>query len=297
MGMLYLSLMGDSSIKNKLATSQKHWLDERNKCNNAACISKAYDNRITQLQRYQITPTAITSLPLKGEWKANYSNQYATASLNITKLENTFFDYHLVVKNGANMGEIKGRAQFMGDDALSIDSSEVGNSASISCLILFQPKNNHLIVHMNEGCRPFMGNGVTFDGTYVKDGSIYKLTLKDQGLLDTDEQEQEFEKLTTSDYNLFRNNCGGATSTHGISDAPKASVRTAFMPGLANTSACIVMTNKNQIWAAVTDEKNHQVKYFTNDSSYQKILPLAIMQWIKELETSQGHKIEVVYGK
>lgn len=296
MGLLYLSISGDSSnIKQKLMHSQKQWLDERNRCTTAPCITKAYDQRIAELKQYHPSISKVNNAPLKGKWLNSYSNQFASSTLEITEMGKNGFAYQIDAKNGANTGAIKAQAVFIDNDAISIDKTQLTDQAETPCLILFQSINNNLVITDNDACNSYFGNGVSFEGTYVKDGKTHVLNLQEQGLLDTKQQELEFKKMTGKDYELFVTGCGGSTSETEESQAPKANVHTAFMRGLANSSACIIMSDNNKLWAAVIDDELEQIKYYTNDQGYFRTVPLSIDKWIKELEAAQGKKLKVVY--
>ncbi len=296
MGLLYLSLVQDSSkITRDVMRSQKQWLDARNQCTDSVCISKAYEQRITELKKYQPTVSDINNHLDKGKWITNYSNQFAAATLEIKKMDKDGFDYQITANNGANSGQIEARALFIDGDALTIDKSLLTNQSATPCIMLFQYSNKSLVVTDNDACSSYAGNGVSFEGSYEKGRTIRVLDLDDQGLLDNKQQELEFKAMTGKNYDLFVNGCGGSTSTENeASQAPKAIVRTAFMRGLANSTACIVMSDNNKLWAAVLD--NEQIKYFTNDPSYRTTLPLSINTWIKDIESSQGKSLKVIYA-
>ena len=56
-----------------------------------------------------------------------------------------------------------------------------------------------------------------------------------------------------------------------------------FVRGLGTISEGIIMVNKGNIYAAVTDSQNSVIRYHTNDPTYQETLPDTIEHWKESL--------------
>ncbi|KTD19606.1 Uncharacterized protein conserved in bacteria, putative lipoprotein [Legionella lansingensis] len=279
MSLLYHQLSDTTSpdTKKNLLDSQKKWLTERNNCQTASCLVQAYEKRISDLMTIPLHSSLLKDQKLEGKWLADFSHQYASSELNITQENEEGFKFSISATNGGNTGEIEGgNALFIGNDAIAmVNNSEL----EIPCQILFRLINKKLTLESNNSCNYYAGNGVIFDGNYVKDGQKKLFTLKEAGFLDTNLQELQFKKMTGKDYLLFVNNCGLATDSDEKSTTPEASVRYGYLRGVGQTD-CIILLSNNDIWAAAID--NNQIKYFTNDVNYKDRLPSAILDWVKQ---------------
>jgi uncharacterized protein YfaS (alpha-2-macroglobulin family) len=69
-----LSIASEGASK-KIRDSQKAWLEERNRCNNVACISSSYTRRIEELNRqYQLTLYVDKDVEVQSVLEQNYDN-------------------------------------------------------------------------------------------------------------------------------------------------------------------------------------------------------------------------------
>ncbi|WP_019216594.1 lysozyme inhibitor LprI family protein [Legionella tunisiensis] len=290
LGLLYNQIANTGS-NSQLNQSQQQWLKDRNLCQSSSCLAKAYDQRIKALQALLPASQPIQKQIAIGTWLADYSNQYGQSVLDITAVDSKGFSYTIMANNGGNTGELENKAFFIGNDALTIDKNEEGGNPP--CQLLFQFVNNKLAVTQNSGCTYYAGNGVFFNGNYVKNGKKKSLNLVELGLLDSKHQEDSFKKLVGSDYSQFASGCGSARDSEQSTD-PKASVRSGFIRGIGPGN-CIIMANNDLIWAAILNSDERKVYYFTNDPNRRGQLPLAIQEWLVAREKEDGKNIEIIF--
>lgn len=279
-----------------LKTSQKKWMQQRNQCTTVACITDIYDQRIKELEQFDQSSQELSSSPIKGKWTASYSNQNAAATVDINTVDENGFDFQIQANNGANSGEVSGKALFINNNALMVDNSMVEDASfTVPCILLFQQIQNKLQVTQNESCTYYAGNGVVFAGAYEHNGIDKIASMKQQGFLDNEQQEQAFKEMTgNSGYKLFLDTCGGMKN-ESKSTQPEAIVREGFMRGVANSMACIVMLNQNTLWAAVMSEEPNQIMYYTNAPAFKNVLPSSILGWVKNMEKVNGEKMTIIY--
>lgn len=237
---------------------------------------------------------ANSASTLNGSWMSQDSNQISQSTLTVSNTNSKGFDFHFVANNGANTGDLENKAVFVGKDAIFKDT-QLDPSSKTSCTIKFQFHPSAITVTTNQACDYYAGNGVSFDGKYIKNSKEKVLSLVDFGLLSNAKQQEDFKNLTGQDYQVFVNNCGNVVSEAQQSVEPKALYKEAFMRGLATEMACIIMLNEKNIWAAVIDTNQNTIKYFSNDPNYKNKLPKAIQDWVDSMNKDRSNPLTIKF--
>jgi hypothetical protein len=203
-----------------------------------------------------------------GDWTRAGSTQYDNASVMISEVTATSFQFEINVQSGSHLGQITGTAKINQTQAIFKEDE---------CQVDFILKENTLTIRTTEGCSAYGGRGVHFDGTYQAQAQIQKPTLRELGVLQNDEQEQAFSRLAGKDYDLFLESFQLIAEKDDL-DNFGASVHSGGVRGLFTIVEAIVMVgSQGKIWAAVIDDE--AVKYFTNDPDYAARLPKTIESW------------------
>lgn len=198
---------------------------------------------------------------------------FATAVLEIEKVENNKMAFILISSAGANMGEIEGEAIISGSEA-------VFNGTNDS-QVKFKFENSKVIIETNEAVNYYAGAGVSFDGEYIKDLpkiNYDKVSLIELGIVDTKEQEDIFKSLVGDRLDIYINSAQIKSQEEDL-DKLGAEVRSFYLRGLAQFQRFIIMfTKDNKIYTAVIN--GDKPEYFTNDEEYKNKMPQTIKEWI-----------------
>ena len=272
------ALLGSLNTVN-LKNDQKFWLiNTRNKCQDTACLKRAYTERIAALER--IAESAAPSSSNKkadvlwsGKWNRTGGTSHTESSLEITEKTSQAFEFTINAANGANVGEIVGLSSFVKDYA-SFKETENG------CKVEFRMVGKCIKINTSEECSSFGGIGVYFDGTYCKGKEKKKKNnyFIELGIFKNESELAAFKKIVGKFNELFEESFQLVSEEDDL-DHFNAKVSAGGVTGLFTIMEGIIMQRPNgMIYAAVID--NDSVRYFSNDPQYIKKLPKTIESWM-----------------
>ena len=262
-----------------LKNDQKSWLvNTRNKCQDTACLKRAYIERIAALERIAGS-TAPSSSSKKadvswaGTWNRTGGTSHTESSLEITEKTPQAFEFTINTIYGANVGEISGLASFAKDFA-SFKETEYG------CKVEFRMVGKCIEIDTTEECSSFGGMGVYFDGTYCKGKEKKQKTnyFIETGIFKNEAELAAFKKIVGKYAELFEESFHLISEEDDLDDF-NAKVSAGGVSGLFTIMEGIIMQRPNgMIYAAVID--GDSVRYFSNDPQYIKKLPKTIENWM-----------------
>lgn len=211
-------------------------------------------------------------LELNGEWSRNLLNN--TGSLIITNATKNSFVFTLDVLAGGNTGMLEGTANWEGETATWLDHES-------GCELTFQLYKNKITIEQNSACEFLGGTGTFFYGEYEKGAFAIETDLVEQGVLNESE-DALFRNVVGEEYELYLQNMSSYSDGEDR-DGLGTRVVSGFVRGLGTISEGIIMVNKGNIYAAVTDSQNSVIRYHTNDPTYQETLPDTIAHWKESL--------------
>jgi hypothetical protein len=199
--------------------------------------------------------------------------------LNISSVDNDSITFLLTASNGANMGELEGKAYYTGNNAKFTFNDEYDN-----CIVEFTLLGDSVIsVNQKQGVC-MAGMGVDYSGQYKNSKLTSKKSKKEEnlvklGMLPDMYKDSIFKSLVGSSYSLFVNTTQ-LTSEKDDLDSLSAKVMASGVRGLFTSMEDIIMIDSlNNIWAAVIDNSGNEVLYFTNHNDYKDKLPKTIENW------------------
>jgi hypothetical protein len=225
----------------------------------------------------------------KVEWYGMWSvpSRFAGANLTINLVTAKKFDFTLEASNGANQGEISGRATVSGAKAFFDDRNSTEKDAEkVGCRLTFTHKGAYIDIEQTSECDSYAGNAVVFAGKYQKDSMI----LKEDDFVYFDvfpdaATDNKFKKLVGADYEKFLNSFHLITEEENI-DAFGAKVFSACVRGMCPFNAAIIMYNEaGNFWAAVIypDKADKMmIDYYSNAAGWKGKLPQTIENWVNE---------------
>jgi uncharacterized protein len=145
---LYKAARADSSGNATLEAEQKAWLSSRDRCADAACLKKAYVDRIKAL--------SATASPAPG----NFTGTYKMANGEALVLQtNGRIKFSINATYRTNVGQVSGEVPLAGDSAKYVDREA-------DCALSFAFAAGRLVVTQDGSCG--MGLNVTGAGTYKR---------------------------------------------------------------------------------------------------------------------------------
>lgn len=224
----------------------------------------------------------------KGKWEYALGHGLHGKYLEIKAPTKEGFKFSISCFMGARTGEIEGEAVYRDDYAIWEDKEN-------DCRIKFYIVDNVISLLASESCSRYGGQGITFDGDFVREGQGKSITLTDLEVFRDKEQEEVFKKLTRKDYGLFINSFMCIAEDKDLDDL-RAFVHDGWVTRLAKCYDSIVMvTPDSRIYAAIIvmnyDDDGDAVKYYTNDPKYYGHLPKTIESWYGDL----GRDFKIVY--
>jgi hypothetical protein len=230
-------------------------------------------------------PSALISKSWLGKWERQIWQNGAT--LEIKTINGDSLEFSLVALNGANTGEIEGKA-IVRDNVAVFSSVEDLDS----CLLEFKLLGDSAITinQIRRNC--FAGLEVIYSGDYKNAKMLPPIeraeTLVDLGIFNSEKQDSAFRSLVGSNYSRFVNSTQ-LTSEDDDLDGLHATVQSSGVRGLFTFEENIIMMDSiYNIWAAVID--NEKVYYFTNNQAYKNKLPKTIDNWRENFKN-----YEIVY--
>jgi hypothetical protein len=207
-------------------------------------------------------------------WKNN-------SNLEISLLNKDSISFELMAINGGNTGGLSGIAVLNGDLAtfLSIESND-------TCKMTLKLSSDTLIEINQLKGNCYAGLGVEYSGKYFKlkkSQSLKKApTLRELGVFETQDQDNNFKKMVGSDYLLFVESNQIEGDDIDL-DSLNMVVKSNGIRGMYSFMQNIIMyDSKNNFIAAVIDD--NKVLYFTNTVKFKKKLPNTIEKWREDFK-------------
>ena len=206
-----------------------------------------------------------------GEWKRVNGGLFNSADLVMFNESSESFDFQINAFYGGHTGFIGGTADIEGGTAHYLDE-ETG--AELSFIL----EDTIIQLEANDAANALAGAGVVFEGAYTKDELSDDITLLSVGYVSSEEQENQFQKMTGQDSELFLYTAQIRTETDDL-DGYGAEVYTWWVIGLAGCNESIVMfLPDGHLCAGVIDCANNEIKVYT-DASYIQDVPETIEVW------------------
>lgn len=217
-----------------------------------------------------------------GKWERRIWQNYA--SLEITGIRNDSIAFHLEASSGGHLGELEDTAVVKHNLAIFFTKDDPD-----TCLIRFNLSGDSVITVQKVKGFCGAGMGVTFNGEYKNVKYLPEKepaeTLKSLGVLKTAKADSIFRKLVGDDYTLFLNTTQLGHEEEDI-DNLHTKVQVSAVRGMYTSMENIVMIDaSDHIWAAVIDNNDNSVHYFTNVSAWKKRLPKTIDSWRERFKT------------
>jgi hypothetical protein len=226
----------------------------------------------------------------KVEWYGMWSvpSRFRGANLTINLVTAKKFDFKLEASNGANQGEISGRALINGAKAFFDDRNSTEKDAEkTGCRLTFTHKGAYIDVEQTDECDSYAGNAVFFTGKYQKDAMV----LKENDFVSNDvfpdkATDDKFKALVGKDYERFLDAFHLINEEENL-DAFGAKAVSACVRGICPWNAGIIMYNEaGNFWAAVMELEDETdatfVNYYTNVPDWTGKLPKTIENWVTD---------------
>lgn len=227
-------------------------------------------------------PSNSSNSPWTGNWSRTGSGKFQPAELDISKIDDKGFEFSLTAQNGANDGEITGRATFRSDGAFFKSPEK-----DVDCEVTFKKGTEALEVETSEGCSYYGGQGVWFSGKFGHDEpKEEELSLYDRGIFSSTEEEDAFKALVGDKLEAFLDTIQ-LTSDEKDLDNLGAEVTRSGVRGLFTIQESLIMHDKSgRIWAAVLvpSDSDKKVFYFTNVKEFANRLPKTFENWRAEFK-------------
>ncbi len=205
----------------------------------------------------------------EGEWFRIERIPFSESAIKISEVTDTSFRFEMVALSGSHFGEVSGSANHNGGTWI-FEDNEYGDR------IVFTMSGDTLRLQFIGNIADYAGEGVGFDGDYIKGLAKQKLTLAGLGIL-SEPEDRGFKRLVGNDYELFVNSFNLVSEKEDL-DNRNAKVFAGGARGLPTIVEAIIMVSpKQKFWAAVID--GDSVKYYTNVKSSLKRLPRTIDSW------------------
>jgi hypothetical protein len=205
----------------------------------------------------------------EGNWMRIERIPYSESTIKISEVTDTCFHFELAASSGSHFGEVAGTANLTGDKWIFEDSGSGDR-------IVLTMSADTLRVEFNGNIADYAGEGVSFDGNYIKGLAKQQFTFNGLGIL-SESEDRGFKRLVGSDYELFVNSFNMISEEEDL-DKLDAKVFAGRARGLPTIVEAIIMVSpKRKIWAAVID--GDSVKYYSNVEAYLQRLPRTIDSW------------------
>lgn len=237
----------------------------------------------------------------KSNWNGKWTraSRFYNAEIKIKSISPTQINFELVALNGANSGEIKGKAKIRGNMAFFDDQQPKNNSGEENCQILMNVKNSNISIDTSKGCEGYGGLGVNFEGEYEKgNGKTAETDFVYLKVFPGKILDDKFKKLVgVPEYENFLNAFQLINEEEDL-DGFNAKVFSACVRGICISATGIIMFNSSgEIWAAVADDKypkDYFVKYYTNVAAWRGKLPKTVETWTNQ-KKSDNQRLTVIY--
>jgi hypothetical protein len=223
-----------------------------------------------------------------GEWERDLWQNDAT--LKIISIENDSLYFSLFASSGGHLGELEGKAFINKNIAIYSDY----NDEYDTCIVEFKLIGDSIINIVQKQGLCFTGMGVTYTGQYINKKILLTKTIKEKTFIDlhilTTQEDSIFRELVGDKYSLFVNTTQ-LTSEDTDLDSLHAKVIASGVRGLFTSMENIIMIDSsNNIWAAVIDNSDNKVLYYTNRKDYSHKLPNTINNWRENFK-----EYEIIY--
>ena len=257
---------------------QRVWLRERNQCGDAACLARAYGERLVVLEN------GAGPFHWQGKWwRVDASGQYGSA-LTISHVSPRSMQFAFDAFAGANSGALEGNAAFGADQAAHYTGN--ASDATQNCALTFTRKLSRIeVAQKGDWGDCGAGAGVLFDGTYVaaEQDPNAKADLLKLGVVKRSEQDDAIRKLLGSDYDALVATAGSVGEGSAAAGMPGVTVVSAFVRGIACDTKSTVMYDANgHYWVALWSPQPQsgkggtsitELRYYTNVAADKKKLP------------------------
>ena len=261
------------------------------------CACLAQINAQSDLQtKFRNNKLKVTA-KWNGEWTR--ASRFYNAELKIKTISANLLSFELIAANGANSGEIKGKAAVRGNMAFFDDHQPAKNSVEEDCRVLLTNENSKISIDVSKGCQGYGGSGVSFEGDYERGkGKISETNFVYLEVFPNKTLDEKFKNLVgAKTYESFLD-AFHIINEEEDSDGFNAKVFSACVRGVCPSLTGIIMYNDaGEIWAAVADDKypdGYFVNYFTNAAAWREKLPKTIENWISRKELGE-QKLNVNY--
>lgn len=232
--------------------------------------------------------TVFTKKPSKeamlfeGQWKGANSTFYEGSDLDIKVLFDDLIYYRFYAYHPTVGGYLDGLGIINNKKATTVFRSNVwaGNKLIYGDPVTFELSLGEKGIYLNSsdygyGC----GEGVYFDNEYTDKIVIARPSALELGIVNTQEQEEEFQAMVGDFYEKFIRYTQSVEYSDAIIDGKKVRSGTSYYKGLSGL--CYYILSPSYLYAAILE--NGSIEYFTNDPKYSKGIPLAMKEWVMGL--------------
>jgi hypothetical protein len=189
-------------------------------------------------------------------------------------------EFQVNATDGANTGEISGKAEIQGNRATFLE--EKAEDQEEQCKVVMTLGSDAITLETTD-CGQNFGWNVSADGKYKKGSRRKTISLSESGLLQSEAMETKFKSLVGADYKLFLE-VSQLVSEEEDLDKLGAYVRSSGVRGMFTILGAIVMsTPDGKFMAALVypseESQPEIVRYYTNIPSFGTSLPVTINKW------------------
>lgn len=259
-----------------LVQDQRRWIAWRDTCGaDAACLRQRYADREVVLSHLS------GPFSWEGKWWRVDASGFNPASLQIGRPVDGRVPVSWEAFRAANSGELDGVAIL--DDADPARANFAGKDGLRGCVLAFTQVLNQLeVVQQGDSPSCGAGNGVTYDGRYVKSAQDPnpKPSLITLGVLDTRKEDAAVRALLGDDYEYVVDTANSIDLHAASLDGKQIDVTTMFVRGLACDMKSVLMRGpRGALWIGTWQADANggtELRYYTTVAADRHTLPKTI---------------------
>lgn len=210
-----------------------------------------------------------------GHWTGKESGYFAGSEADIKVLFDDLIYYELSAFNGTASGALCSFGIIENNVAKTVFKDTTYDEKKENVVFKFRGEKDFL--HLDSNFYSYdCGAGVAFDSDYVKGKiDIEMPTALEVGIVDTEEQDELFEKLVGDKYGDFIMYTSVVFYDEEIWNGEKVKVGESYLRGYVG--CCSYIISKDHIYAAIGG--NDGIYYYTNDKNYADKIPEPMAEW------------------
>ncbi len=225
-------------------------------------------------------------MKMNGHWNGINNGYFSNSSADIYVLFDDLIYYELYAMNGTHMGELESFAIVKNKTAETLFQEETYTEPKENISFRFQLEGDNLVLDSNK-YDYWCGMGVGYDSKYTKeDIDIPVPTALEVGIVDTEEQEEQFRELTGDQYESFIQYSQFVMYEDTTMDGKTVKAGESYLRGLSG--CCYYILSEDKLYLAFNNYES--IDYYTNDSEYVDKLPIPMLEWAENMKINYHNK-------